>query len=261
MAYPDMQRYNPAQREAICESKWTHRPSAKREFHSEQGRATMDNEMNESWYRIVNSKGPDAEVYIYDEIGGNGIMAAAFVKDLQSVKGRINLHIHSPGGNVFEAITMFTALKQRDVTVYIDGAAFSAASLVAMAGQKIIIARHAMMMIHEAHGIEVGSAADMRHMADMLDLMSNDIAGIYAERAGGEVDVWRSAMAAETWYNDEQAVAAGLATEVANTPAIENHFDLSKYRNPPVVQKREQEPVEAPIDFVRLFEEATEGVL
>jgi ATP-dependent protease ClpP protease subunit len=80
------------------------------------------------------------------------------------------------------------------------------------------------MMIHDASGLTIGNASDMRQMADLLDELSNTIATIYADRAGGTTASWRTAMQAETWYGASEAVKAGLADRVANdtTAAPEN---------------------------------------
>jgi hypothetical protein len=89
-------------------------------------------------------------------------------------------------------------------------------------------------MIHDAFGLAVGNAADMRDMADRLDKISDTIAGIYAGRAGGGVDTWREAMRVETWYDADEAVEAGLADEVRRRAGKdgdqeENSWDLSIY--------------------------------
>jgi ATP-dependent protease ClpP protease subunit len=85
-----------------------------------------------------------------------------------------------------------------------------------MAGDTIAMQKPAKMMIHDASGIVLGNAADMQAMADLLDELSDTIAGIYADRAGGTAATWRDAMKAETWYSAAAAVEAGLADRVAN---------------------------------------------
>jgi hypothetical protein len=74
-------------------------------------------------------------------------------------------------------------------------------------------------MIHDASGLCLGNAEDMTEMATMLNFQSDNIAGVYAERGGGTVEEWRARMSAETWYTADEAVAAGLADEVAQRPA------------------------------------------
>lgn len=194
---------------------------------------------HKSWYRIdARTEADEAEVYIYDEIGYFGTSAQQFVRDLQAVKaGRIRLHLNTPGGDVFDGIAIHNALRDHaaSVTVQVDSLAASIGSVIAMAGERVTMARHATMMIHDPYGAALGNADDMRKMAEVLDQLGDTIAGIYAERAGGAVSLWRSRMAEETWYTDRAAVEAGLADDVAGDDAAEaeNRFDLSIFRHPP----------------------------
>jgi ATP-dependent protease ClpP protease subunit len=175
------------------------------------------------WYRIDNATADRAEIMIYGPIGDDaymdGVGARAFVQNLRTVTAKaIDLHINSPGGLVFDGVAIYSALKNHPATVdvTVDGLAASAASFVAMAGDTVTVEKAAKIMIHDAGGLVVGNAADMREMADLLDEFSNTIAEIYADRAGGTVDKWRTAMRAETWYGSAEAVKAGLADRVAN---------------------------------------------
>lgn len=171
-----------------------------------------------SWFRIENKAddGP-AEIFLFDEIGSWGTSANDFVKQLRDIKASaIDVHINSPGGECYDGLAIFNALRSHkaEVTVYIDGLAASAASFVAMAGDRIVAERNASLMIHEAHAVGVGAAADMRKLADMLDRMSGTIADIYTERAGGTTAQWRARMATETWFSADEAKAAGLVDEI-----------------------------------------------
>lgn len=190
------------------------------------------------WYRIENLSAGGADVFIYDEIGFLGVTANDFVRDLNTVSGPINLHLNSPGGEVFDGIAIYNALKNRgNVTVYVDSLAASIASVIAMAGTKIVMAKHSTFMIHDAFGMTVGNAEDMRSMADRLEATSDTIASVYQERAGGLTKTWRNRMKAETWYSADEAVAAGLADEVAKSPPkVTNSlltFDLSVFKHTP----------------------------
>ena len=174
------------------------------------------------WYRITAAGDDRAEVFIYGTIGDDwnedGVTAASFVKGLRAITApRIDLHLNSPGGLVFDGVAIYSALRNHPaaVTSFVDGVAASAASFVAMAGEEIVIEKPAKMMIHDANGLVLGNAADMREMADLLDDLSDTIAGIYADRAGKTVAHWRAAMRAQTWYGAAEAVAAGLADRVA----------------------------------------------
>jgi ATP-dependent Clp endopeptidase proteolytic subunit ClpP len=178
------------------------------------------------WYRIENFVDlPDtAAIYVYDEIGYWGVTAADFVRDLSSLQvGNIDLHINSPGGEVFEGIAIHSAIQAHpaNVTVYVDGLAASAASFIAMAGDTIKIARNAQMMIHDASGLCIGNASDMREMADLLGKLSDNIADMYLQQAGGTVEAWRQAMLAETWFSADEALAAGLVDEIIGADQAE----------------------------------------
>lgn len=185
-------------------------------------------ERGKSWYRIANASGASgpAEIMIYDLIGEWGVSAQDFVNELRQVTASsIDLHVNSEGGEVFDGLAIYEALVRHKASVdaYVDGLAASAASFIVMAADKIIMAPRARMMIHDAHGVAWGNPRDMRSMADLLDELSDTIADIYAERAGGTRQQWRTAMQAAqggpdgTWYDAQDAVKAGLADEVARS--------------------------------------------
>ncbi|MFJ6066573.1 head maturation protease, ClpP-related [Streptomyces tendae] len=201
---------------------------------AEQQRARLGLEAR-SWYRISNTADPDeAEVMLYDEIGGwFGNTADDLIAELKQISSpRMRVRINSPGGSVFEGIAIANALRAHPatVTVQVDAIAASIASVIAMAGDRIEMAPNSMLMIHDASGMAWGNAADMEEMAELLDLISDNIADAYATRAGGTREQWRDRMRAETWYLPEDAVANGLADEAvpapkAGTPAAEPAAD------------------------------------
>ncbi|OZC62765.1 hypothetical protein CH276_14195 [Rhodococcus sp. 06-470-2] len=191
------------------------------------------------WYRIQNKADDDgpAEIYIYDEIGESfwgGISANQFARDLAEITAdEITVHINSPGGFAYDGIAILNALRghKAKVTTIVDGLAASAASMIAMAGEVVVMNRNSQMMIHDPNGVCVGNPKDMADYAAYLDKMGENIASIYAERAGGDNAEWRTAMQAETWYSAEEAVDAGLADRVEGTDAdaeqATNKFDLT----------------------------------
>lgn len=190
--------------------------------HAERERARLGVEAR-SWYRISNAADPDeAEVMIYDEIGGwFGSTADDLIAELKQITApRMRVRINSPGGSVFEGIAIANALRAHpaSVTVQVDAVAASIASVIAMAGDRIEMAPNSMMMIHDASGLAWGNAADMEEMAELLDLISDNIADAYAQRAGGTREQWRERMRAETWYLPEDAVDQGLADEAVQAP-------------------------------------------
>lgn len=174
------------------------------------------------WYDIRNEAdaSDDTEVFIYDEIGGwFGTPVEDFVKDLNGIKTKsITVRINSPGGSLFDSIAIYNTLVKHpaNVTVYVDALAASGASIIAMAGDKTIMMVGSQLMIHDALGVEIGNAKDMRAMATFLDGQSDNIATIYKAKAGKDPvgSDWRKLMLAETWMFAEEAVALGLADEV-----------------------------------------------
>ena len=164
------------------------------------------------WYRIRNQKEGPTQLHIYDEIGYFGVSAGDLIRDLADVNGPLEVHLNSPGGEVFDGIAIYNALlARRDVTIMIDGLAASIASVIAMAGNPVLVARNAQMMVHDGFGMAIGNAQDMRDLAELLDRTSNNIASIYSEHTGRPAVYWREVMKAETWYDSEEAIEVGLA--------------------------------------------------
>lgn len=181
-----------------------------------------------------------AKLHLYDPIdswGGSwGVSANEFKDALETVKDakQINLHINSPGGEVFEGVAILNQLRAHaaNVTAVVDGIAASAASFIACGADQTLMARNSQMMIHDASGLVIGNAEDMTQFAGVLNKISDNIASIYSDKAGGTVKDWRKAMLNETWYSDSEAVSAGLADEVdGGSEAVENAFDLSMFKH------------------------------
>lgn len=174
---------------------------------------------HDGWYRITN-KDDEAEIFIYGEIGYYGVTANSLIRDLGELGKVKNLtvRINSYGGEVFEALAILNYLRdlKSTITVKIDGVAASAASFLAMCGDKVIAMPNSKMMIHNARGVAYGQASDLRVMADLLDDTSTMIADIYTDRCGGKREDWLKAMDEETWYTSEEALECGLVDEVAD---------------------------------------------
>lgn len=169
-----------------------------------------------SWYNFAkNEDNPDeAELLLYDEIGGWGTSANQFMNDLRNCTAKtINLRLNSPGGSVFDGLAIYNALANHPakVVTHIDGWAASIASVIAMAGDQILIAENAMMMIHKPWSFVIGSADDMRKEADVLDGIQASITAIYAARTGGKTSTITDQVNAETWFTGQEAVDAGFA--------------------------------------------------
>lgn len=174
------------------------------------------------WYSIDNAAEDTAEIFVYDAIGGwCGVTPEDFVRDLGEVKAKnINLRINSPGGGVFDGITIANALRSHPATVttYVDGLAASIASVIALAGDRVVMMPQSQLMIHDAAGMCFGNQAEMTEMAALLDKQSQNIAQAYAARTGKPADYWRDLMKAETWFLADEAVEVGLADEARAAP-------------------------------------------
>jgi HK97 family phage prohead protease len=198
------------------------------------------------WYEI-RAGGEDADgqpdtatVLLFDEIGGSfGVDATTFVEELDAITAAtIKVRINSPGGSVFDAIAIYNALNHHEaqIVVYVDALAASAASIVAMAGDEVVMMPGSQLMIHDASALEDGNAADMAKMSTFLDRQSENLADLYRRRAGGDTAQWRDLMRAETWMFADEAVESGLADRVEPAPArvaddrMTRSFDLSQFR-------------------------------
>ncbi len=176
-----------------------------------------------SWYEIKNADGGDDEaavVRIYDEIGFWGVTAEDFARDVAAIAAdEIVVQISSPGGSVFDGIAIYNALRAHDarVTTRVDGIAASVASVIVQAGDHRVMMSGSQMMIHEAWGLAIGSAADMREFADLLDRQNDVVVGIYASRSGGDAEEIRTKLAeGDTWLTADETVDMGFADEVAD---------------------------------------------
>lgn len=168
------------------------------------------------WYSIRNSAGDRALVELYDVIGEWGISAREFVRDLRGITAPvIDLRINSPGGMIYDGFTIYNALRDHPARVEatVDGLAASAASWILQAAEHRVMNRHSELMIHDGLALTIGNEADHLETATQLGRLSDNIASIYAARAGGDPADWRDLMRAETWYTAEQAADAGLADE------------------------------------------------
>ncbi len=193
------------------------------------------------WYRIVVNAAKDdepetADVYIYDEISAWGVTASNFAKDLAQISAKdITVRMNTPGGDVYDGIAIHSVLKNHpaNVTVKVEGLAASIGSVIAMAGDKIIMSKYATMMIHDAMGAVFGNAEDHTTASEVLNKISTTLAQIYADRAGGDVEEWRAMMLAETWFDSKEAVEFGLADAIDDKMTkVENSWDLGQFRHP-----------------------------
>jgi len=197
-----------------------------------------------------------AEIRIYEEIGFWGMTATQFMKELDEVAQdavRIVVSINSPGGDVFDAFTIYNALRRHRLPVdaRVDGVAASAASLILMAGDRIIMPENAMVMIHNAWTVAAGTADELRSTADMMDKVGDGIVAAYVAKSGQETDKVQEMMDATTWLSALEAQALGfcdIIEEPVKLAASARAFDLlAKHKGVPadlLASIDEQEPTE-----------------
>src|SRR5690606_7005139 len=162
--------------------------------------------------------------------------ASEFTKRVQDLDVEsINLHVNSPGGSVFDGVAIYNTLVNHParIVAIVDGLAASAASFIVQAGDEIVMNLGSTMMIHDASAMAWGDEAEMVKTGKILGKLSDTIAAIYANRAGGATEVWRATMREEAWYNAQEAVEAGLADRVEGVKESEedpaDRWDLSVF--------------------------------
>ena len=189
-----------------------------------------------NWYSIC-ALNEGAEISIYDEIGAYGVSAKAFLADLGKLpdKAPLTLRLNSPGGSVFDAVAIYNALQRHagTVTVSIDGIAASAASYIAMAGDEIVMPENAFLMIHDPSGMVMGTAGDMRSMAEALEKIGASLLRGYAAKSGKPEAEIAILMAKETWLDASEALEMGFADTMSGPVKIAASFDVSQFQNTP----------------------------
>jgi len=182
------------------------------------------------WYKMA-AKDKKAEILLYNEIGAFGVTAKDFRDDLKDLGdvGEINLRINSAGGSVIDGFAIYNTLQAHpaSIRVDIDGWAASMASIIAMAGDEVIMPRNAWMVIHNPWTLAVGDSEDLRKSANILDAMKTSAIEAYQAHAKdlSEEEISKH-MDDETWMNGSDAVALGYADTVAEPLDVAASIDL-----------------------------------
>lgn len=173
--------------------------------------------------------GSVGELWLYGVVGGwwRGFDAESVANALRSLDvDTLHVRIHSPGGRASDGVAIGNLLRNHraKVIAIVDGLAASAASVIAIAADQVIMCPGSQVMVHDATLWTGGNAAQLRRDADWLDAQSNNYAGVYAYKAGGTAAQWREVMLANegegTWYTADEAVTAKLADTVGTLTAI-----------------------------------------
>ena len=207
------------------------------------------------------NKPNELELVMYDVIGGGffyeGITSKGVKAQLDAAGNvsKIVVRLNSPGGDVFEGSAIYSLLAQHPAPVecYVDGLAASAALTIAMAADKVHISEVAMMMCHNALGVDGGYATDHMKYADLLNSVSSMMRDVYAKRCEMSADEMQKLMDAETWMTASEAVEYGFADDVMSKSSeddgdedddedaaitLARTFDLSMYRKTPAAFAR-----------------------
>lgn len=164
----------------------------------------------------------DRSISIYDAIGydywtGEGVTARRVASALRTLgAGPVTVNLNSPGGDMFEGLAIYNLLREHkgDVTVKVLGMAASAASIIAMAGDNVQIARAAFFMVHNSWVVAAGNRIDLREIADWLEPFDAAMADIYVARTGAELKAIAKLMDAESWIGGSAAIEQGFADEL-----------------------------------------------
>jgi ATP-dependent Clp protease protease subunit len=206
------------------------------------------------------ARGNRGEIWLYDQIGSNffgeGMSAKEFQKQLSGLGkvDTINLHINSPGGDVFDGFSIYNLLAQHPakIIVDVDGVAASIASIIAMAGDEIRVAKNATVMIHNPRGFAAGDEVEMHRVAALLKTIKGNLVETYRDRTGNKSEQIAAWMDDETWFTAEAAVENGFATSVTRETAVKACFGLmNDFRNVPEAMKRRMQAKQPELDVRR----------
>ncbi|VVD74599.1 peptidase [Pandoraea aquatica] len=183
----------------------------------------------EKWEPGVHAAAGDdaASISIYDSIGdnweGTGVTAKRISAALRNIGARdLTVNVNSPGGDFFEGVAIYNLLREHKakVTVNVMGIAASAASVIAMAGDEILMGDGAFLMIHNAWTVAIGNRHDIAQAAEVLAPFDAAMAKVYSQRAGITQEAAAALMDKETWIGAEQAVADGFATGLLDSAQV-----------------------------------------
>lgn len=196
------------------------------------------------------------EIFIYGPIGESfledGITDELMVEALATLGGkRAKVRINSPGGSADQGIAIYRLLRRYEggVDTYIDSIAASAASVIALAGEKRVSLAGSRWMIHRALTFEMGNASDLRKTADMLETYDRSLVEIYEQHLPQNSEEIMELLEAESWFTSSEAVTAGLATSATEEESDETPVVASWYKHAPeaVVNASQGKKVQAPL--------------
>lgn len=213
--------------------------------------------MPNKFWNFKNKDEKTGELLLYGDISnstwwGDEVTPKQFKADLDALGEveELSIYINSGGGDVFAGQAIYSMLKRHKANkiVYIDGLAASIASVIAMAGNKIVMPANAMMMIHNAYTLVRGNKENLRKMADDLEKIDGSIVAVYTEKTGLKEKDIQEKMDAETWFSAKEAIEQGFADEIEEEKLLSasldggflmlnnQKFDLDRYKNKPKLE-------------------------
>lgn len=200
----------------------------------------------------------EATIYLHGVIGGwwGDIDETMFAQAMAAIDADvIHLRIDSPGGDVFAARTMMTAIAQHKAKViaHVDGLAASAATGVCMACDEVEISQGAGFMVHNAWTIAIGNKADMHKTGDLLGKIDADLTNDYARRTGQDESQVKAWMDEETWFTADEAVEHGFADRKVEVveKRKKNAWNLAAYKNAPKPAQPEEPAPDEQVSALR----------
>lgn len=183
------------------------------------------------------------ELMIYEDIGGYkdpwtgeiiGLTAELVKNQLDEFEGDLTVRVNSYGGDVFQGHAIYNLIRKYDkgeTTVVVDGIAASAASVIAMAGDKVEMPINAMLMIHDPWTFAIGNSEELLKTAETLDSIKQTIVNVYVDKTGKDASEISDMMSAETWLDADQAADLGFAVKDDSASAVLNKAGMKQWIN------------------------------
>lgn len=179
--------------------------------------------------QAAEDKESERSISVYDVIGydywtGDGVTAKRVAGALRAMgKGPVTVNINSPGGDLFEGLAIYNLLREHpgEITVKVLALAASAASIIAMAGDTVQIARSGFLMVHNTWTVAMGNRFDLQALAEWLEPFDRSMADIYAAKTGADAKAMQKLMDAEAYIGGSDAIEQGFADELLPSDQVE----------------------------------------
>lgn len=213
--------------------------NARKRAYKNSQYADMIPEIPKNFSVVTDLDNDETILTVYGDIGESwwfdSTSAGDIDRALKEVKtSNITVRLNSPGGDAFDGITIYNRLKDHDakVKIIVDGWACSAASIIAMAADELIMNTGAMMMVHEAWTVVVGSKSDIQKTVDMMAKLDESLLDIYMTKAQCTRDEMKQFVENETWFTADEAIDLGFATKLDDSiqEPVQNSVDPEQFK-------------------------------